>query len=90
MLVKLDRIIINTEWEQMFPKSFIKVLPRDVSDHSPLVINFDLKMDVVYRPFKFELCWLLRPDLNNVVCKVWNEFHFGRKNIDNGKIELGI
>jgi hypothetical protein len=36
---KLDRILMTTEWEEKFPLSTIQALTREVSDHTPLLLN---------------------------------------------------
>jgi endonuclease/exonuclease/phosphatase family metal-dependent hydrolase len=36
---KLDRILITTEWEEKFPLSTVQTLIREVSDHTPLLLN---------------------------------------------------
>jgi endonuclease/exonuclease/phosphatase family metal-dependent hydrolase len=37
---KLDRVLITTEWEEKFPLTMVRVLTREVSDHTPLLLNF--------------------------------------------------
>jgi len=37
-LEKLDRILVSEEWEDNFPYAIAKRLPREVSDHNPLII----------------------------------------------------
>jgi hypothetical protein len=36
-LVKLDRALMSRSWENIFPLAKIKKLPRNLSDHNPLV-----------------------------------------------------
>jgi endonuclease/exonuclease/phosphatase family metal-dependent hydrolase len=36
---KLDRILVTTEWEEKFPLSTVQALTREVSDHTPLLLN---------------------------------------------------
>ena len=36
---KLDKILMATEWEQKFPLSNVIALNRDISDHTPLLLN---------------------------------------------------
>ena len=50
-----------------FPKS----KPR--SDQFQLIANFDKQEEKVDTPFKFEVCWLLMPDIRKVLDKAWNE-----------------
>jgi hypothetical protein len=40
--------------------------------------------------FRFENCWLLRPDLKSVVTVFWNKIYLGRKNIDKWKKDLNV
>ena len=51
---------------------FFKVLTREVSGHSPVVLNLGLNQQKVERRFNFELCWFLRDDLVEVISKVWH------------------
>lgn len=39
ILEKLDRILVSKEWEEAFPNVIVKNLPREVSDHNPLIIS---------------------------------------------------
>jgi endonuclease/exonuclease/phosphatase family metal-dependent hydrolase len=41
-LEKLDRILMNKEWENFFLNVMVKKLPREVSDHNPLIISCGL------------------------------------------------
>jgi hypothetical protein len=38
ILEKLDRVLASKDWEDCFPSTFVKKLPRDVSDHNPLIL----------------------------------------------------
>jgi hypothetical protein len=40
IMAVLDRILVNVEWNNKFPLSKVKVLPKGCSDHNPLRINF--------------------------------------------------
>lgn len=45
---KLDRALINDEWNMLFPEAFVKVLVQlNFSDHHPILIN--LHKDKVLR-----------------------------------------
>jgi endonuclease/exonuclease/phosphatase family metal-dependent hydrolase len=37
--LKLDRILMSIEWELKFPLSPLIALSRDISDHTPLLID---------------------------------------------------
>lgn len=36
-LVRLDRVLISVDWDEMFPNSQLRGLGTDISDHSPPV-----------------------------------------------------
>jgi endonuclease/exonuclease/phosphatase family metal-dependent hydrolase len=36
---KLDRVLIITEWEEKYPLTIVRALSRQVSDHTPLLLN---------------------------------------------------
>lgn len=38
-LEKLDKILVSKDWEDLFPTAIVKRLPREVSDHNPLIIS---------------------------------------------------
>lgn len=33
-LEKLDRILVTSKWEDIFPQAMVKKLPREISDHN--------------------------------------------------------
>jgi hypothetical protein len=36
---KLDRILVTTDWEHKFPLASIRALTREISDHTPLLLD---------------------------------------------------
>jgi endonuclease/exonuclease/phosphatase family metal-dependent hydrolase len=36
---KIDRVLVSTEWEEKFRLSTVHVLPRVISDQTPLLLN---------------------------------------------------
>jgi len=49
-------------------------LSRDISDHTPLLLNTGVASSDSNQPtFKFELGWLLRDGFMDMVKKVWSE-----------------
>jgi hypothetical protein len=69
---KLDCILISTEWEEKIPSSTVQMLTRDVSDHTPLLLNSG---ETIFRNtepvFKFETGWLLRDGFMDMIRDVW-------------------
>jgi len=58
---RLDRILVSTDWEQKFPLSTVEALTREISDHTPLLLDTNQASHRGNTPlFKFELRWLAR------------------------------
>jgi len=72
-LEKLDRVLVSKDWEEMFPTVMVKKLPREISDHNPLVISSGLQKPKIPIQFKFELSWLHNPDILEAVEKIWSK-----------------
>jgi len=69
---KLDRILMATEWEQKFPLSNVIALNRDISNHTPLLLNTrDSSSNATQYQFKFELGWLLHDGFMDMAKEVW-------------------
>jgi endonuclease/exonuclease/phosphatase family metal-dependent hydrolase len=54
-LKKLDRILVSKEWEDIFPDTLVTKLPREVSDHNPLILSTASYKPTVHIQFRFEL-----------------------------------
>ena len=53
---KLDRILVTTEWEQKFPLASVQALTREISNHTPLLLDAGTPSHRGNaRNFKFEL-----------------------------------
>jgi endonuclease/exonuclease/phosphatase family metal-dependent hydrolase len=56
----VDRILMSTEWEQNFLLANVIALSRDISDHTPLLLDTGRAPSSGNQLlFKFELGWLL-------------------------------
>ena len=38
-LERLDRVLVDKNWESLFPTVMTYKLPREVSDHNPIILN---------------------------------------------------
>lgn len=73
ILEKLDRLLTAKEWEDFFPLAMVKKLPRDLSDHNPLIIlTGDVPPSKTIQ-FRFELSRLHNPEFYIQVEKIWNK-----------------
>ena len=58
---KLDRILVTTDREQKFPLASIQALTREISNHTPLLLDAGTPSHRGNdRNFKFEQRWLTR------------------------------
>ncbi|XP_023744854.1 uncharacterized protein LOC111893012 [Lactuca sativa] len=71
---KLDRFLVCHNFIQVQPLTSVTVLPRDYSDHSPVILK-PHKVDFGPPPFRFFNSWLLHNDFNLVFDKAWGNFH---------------
>lgn len=60
----------------MSPRVTIFSLHMVMSDHTPLVMDICSGEITVTRPFRFELCWFLRPDLCELVASAWSREYY--------------
>jgi hypothetical protein len=69
---KLDKILMSTEWEQNYLLVNVVALSRDISDHTPLLLDTGRAPSNGYQPlFKFELGWLLHDEFVDMVKEIW-------------------
>jgi hypothetical protein len=70
---RFDRILMSAEWEQKFPLSNVIALSRDISDHTPLLLDIGRITSMGSQHlFKFELGWLLRDGFSDMVKEIWD------------------
>jgi hypothetical protein len=75
---KLDRVLASTEWEIQFPLTSVETRDRNISDHTPLVLNTGAcTHHTGARPFKFERGWLLRDGFHDMVANIWQSENTG-------------
>ena len=64
--------MVTTDWEQNFPLATVQALTREISDHTPLLLDGgepSHRGNVMN--FKFELGWLTRDGFFGLVKEVW-------------------
>jgi hypothetical protein len=50
----------------------VEALPKEISDHTPLLINLGSNFTFGKKIFRFEKWWLERADFKDVVYKAWS------------------
>jgi hypothetical protein len=84
---KLDRVLVSTEWELQFPLTSVEPRDRNISDHTPLVVNIGASTyQTGDRPFKFERGWLLRDGFYDMVANIWQSETEGSTPLNVGKL----
>jgi hypothetical protein len=70
---KLDRVLMDTNWEVKFPMVSVRALERieGLSDHAPILLSTGTPRPPCKRSFKFELGWLQREGFHDMVKDVW-------------------
>ena len=64
VMATLDRVFITTCWDNLFPASLVKALPRLGSDHTPLVVDTWALPIPKVKQFRFEKWWLQQEGLD--------------------------
>ena len=75
---KLDRILVSVPWEQKFPLVTVRALTREVSDHTPLIIDSGEQAHLGNKAtFSFELSWLRQEGFSEMVTREWAAVNHG-------------
>ncbi|KAL3726071.1 hypothetical protein ACJRO7_031027 [Eucalyptus globulus] len=67
---KIDRVLVNTKWNDEFSFSEASFLNPEISNHSPMVVRI-LSPASRRKPFKFYDFWMKHPDFSSIVQQVW-------------------
>ena len=70
---KLDRVLMDMDFESKFPLVSVRALERivDLSDHAPILLTTGLDRPPCPPRFKFELGWLQRDGFHEMVKRIW-------------------
>jgi hypothetical protein len=74
--------LVSKDWENIFPTVMVKRLPREISDHNPLIITFDYHKPLKFLQFRFELNWLDNSNFLVTVEKIWSKQYNARTSLD--------
>jgi len=69
-LVKLDRVLCSTSWEQLFPNCLLQSCATDGSDHCPLLLGLQDVLPGKAR-FHFEAFWTKLEGFQETVATAW-------------------
>lgn len=68
---KLDRVLCNVRWCEMFPTSETWFLPEGLFNHSPMLLQVHQVRRKGASPFRFYKMWCEAPDFLNRVREPW-------------------
>jgi exonuclease III len=71
-LERLDRVLISSEWETIFPLTNLKKNPRIMSDHNPLTVSSDMGEVRKTKHFCFEISWVKHPEFSERIAEIWS------------------
>ncbi|KAM3322288.1 hypothetical protein P3S67_003439 [Capsicum chacoense] len=69
--MRLDKMVTNEEWDELFMKTSILHLARYSSDHCPLLINISSEEVKPIKYFKFLNFWVDEDDFINIIKEQW-------------------
>lgn len=69
-LERIDRVFVSTDWEQLFPDSFLRALPSTASDHCPLLLS-SVYLAGAKKRFQFESFWTRVEGFKEAVAVAW-------------------
>ncbi|KAF7141896.1 hypothetical protein RHSIM_Rhsim06G0102000 [Rhododendron simsii] len=69
---RLDRVVANVEWRNLFPLAQVLHDILVGSDHCPLILNCCLPLKRVLYSFKFESMWCTSEECGDVIASSWN------------------
>ncbi|KAM2951563.1 hypothetical protein COP2_001044 [Malus domestica] len=69
---RIDRVLINELWHDLWPNSLVTHGTVMGSDHCPLIIQFVSENMRGRRAFKIEAFWAKKDECNQVVSSCWN------------------
>nr|KYP74909.1 Transposon TX1 uncharacterized [Cajanus cajan] len=72
MMSRLDRVLVSESWSAQWGVGYVEVIPRDVSDHCPLILNHKV-LNWGPKPFRFNNYWLSHSGIEGVVGSAWEK-----------------
>ncbi|XP_060202996.1 uncharacterized protein LOC132631439 [Lycium barbarum] len=71
--MRLDRILVNEDWTNIFQTNMVKHLSKTGSDHRPLLLKCHNPQQNHIKYFKFLNFWIDLPNFMETVQDCWNE-----------------
>ncbi|XP_056691341.1 uncharacterized protein [Spinacia oleracea] len=73
---RIDRVLANSEWNDLFDTAEANFMPEGHYDHSPMLLNCYQRAPQK-RPFRFFNMWTTSPRFNTIVEENWKKYVYG-------------
>lgn len=71
---RLDRVVANPSWRQLFPNAEVRHFPCTQFDHCPVILHCNpRRASPSGRPFRFGMMWMNHPSFRQIVKDAWRE-----------------
>ncbi|KAG5616052.1 hypothetical protein H5410_015876 [Solanum commersonii] len=70
---RLDRAMVNDNWLELMPQTTITHLPSVGSDHCPLLMEMEVRLEHKIKYFKFLHCWTENENFLDTVKGCWQK-----------------
>ncbi|KAH7834251.1 hypothetical protein Vadar_014192 [Vaccinium darrowii] len=77
IMERIDMAFANAKWREMHDKAMMFVEPAIGFDHKPLLLNTEVPLNKVGKPFKFESFWVTEDGCQEVIANSWNQHQNG-------------
>ncbi|KAL5699684.1 hypothetical protein ACHQM5_030553 [Ranunculus cassubicifolius] len=68
---RLDRVLVDPDWLDKFPKAILHHLTAIHSDHTPLLLDLNPKHKKNCYPFKFQAMWIRDESFQQITTNAW-------------------
>lgn len=71
---RLDRAVANGDWSNLYDVVEVNVLPRNISDHNPLLVSFSNTRDVQWgksKMFRYEASQVKQKETQHIIKQGW-------------------
>jgi hypothetical protein len=68
-MAKLDRIFASTSWISTFPLAKVSCLPKEISDHTSMLMDSGESCQMGKKMFRVEKWWLEKAEFREVASK---------------------
>lgn len=79
VFAKLDRVLVNAQWEEMYPNVGVAFLNEGEFDHSHALLSVNESNGQIKNPFKYFTMWKSSPKFDDLVRNCWQEMVAGNK-----------